>query len=196
MTAGPARSGAPLVVNGWSLYAHPLFLDQLEELIGQVEARKQRDPGTWRTKNCTKKLAAIFKLVTGLIPSDPGAPAFRQGGTLGDGRKHWFRAKFFQQYRLFYRFSSEAKIIVFVSSQEIAQAPHGLDQRLMRQAHQALAPVNDEDTLRAYGSRTDAYAVFKGMLDSGNPPDTLDALLREAAGASARFEAGLKAAQD
>lgn len=171
MTAGSGHATAPLVVNGWSIYAHPLFLDQLEELIEDVEARKRRDPATWHTKNCAKKLAAIFRLVTGLIPSDPGAPAFRQGGTLGDGRKHWFRAKFFQQYRLFYRFSSEAKIIVF-------------------------AWVNDETTLRAYGSKSDAYAVFKGMLDSGDPPDTFDALLRQATKASPRFEAGLKAAQD
>jgi len=58
-----------------------------------------------------------------VIPADPGAPAFRQGDTLGEARKHWFRAKCFQQYRLFYRFSSEAGIIV-------------------------LAWVNDETTLR------------------------------------------------
>ena len=31
-------------------------------------------------------------------------PEYRQGGTLGDDRKHWFRAKFLQQYRLFFRY--------------------------------------------------------------------------------------------
>ncbi len=146
MTGDAAPAEAPLVVNGWSVYAHPVFLDQLEGLIGEVEARKARDPRTWQKKNCTKRLAAIFKLVSEVIPADPGAPQFRQGGTLGDGRKHWFRAKFFQQYRLFFRFDSTARIVV-------------------------LAWVNDEVTLRAYGSRTDAYLVFKGMLDSGHPPD-------------------------
>jgi toxin YhaV len=25
------------VVNGWAIFAHPLFLDQIETLIGQVE---------------------------------------------------------------------------------------------------------------------------------------------------------------
>ena len=162
---------APLVVNGWSIYAHPLFLDQLEGLIEEVEGRKARDPKTWRKKNCTKRLAAIFKLVTEVIPADPGAPAFRQGDTLGEARKHWFRAKFFQQYRLFYRFSSEAKIIV-------------------------LAWVNDESTLRAYGSRTDAYATFRGMLDGGNPPDDFDALMQAAKAAAARLEEAMKAAPD
>jgi Toxin with endonuclease activity YhaV. len=66
---------APLVVNGWSIYAHPLFLDQLEGLIEEVEGRKARDPKTWQKKNCTKRLAAIFKLITEVIPADPGAPA-------------------------------------------------------------------------------------------------------------------------
>ncbi len=162
---------APLVVNGWSIYAHPLFLDQLEGLIEEVEGRKARDPKAWRKKNCTKRLAAIFKLVTEVIPADPGAPAFRQGDTLGEARKHWFRAKFFQQYRLFYRFSSEAKIIV-------------------------LAWVNDESTLRAYGSRTDAYATFRGMLDGSNPPDDFDALMQAAKAEAARLEEAIKAAPD
>lgn len=169
MTEGAAPAEAPLVVNGWSIYAHPVFLDQLEGLIEEVEARKARDPKTWRKKNCTKRLAAIVKLVTETIPADPGAPAFRQGDTLGAHRKHWFRASFFQQYRLFFRFDSTAKVIV-------------------------LAWVNDEQTLRAYGSKTDAYATFKGMLEGGNPPDDLDALMEEAVAAAERFEEGLKAA--
>src|SRR6056297_2827042 len=105
MSGDSVPAQAPLVVNGWSIYAHPLFLGQLEGLTLEVEARKARDPKTWRKKNSTKRLAAIFKLVTEAIPADPGALAFRQGGTLGDHRKHWFGAKFSQQYRLFYRFN-------------------------------------------------------------------------------------------
>lgn len=153
---------APFAANGWAIYAHPLFLDQLMTLTDEVEVRKRRDPETWRRKNASKRLAAILKLVTTDIPADPGAPQFRQGDTLGSHRKHWFRAKFFQQYRLFFRFDSSRKIIVFVW-------------------------VNHEDTLRAYGSRSDAYSVFKGMLDSGHPPDDFDAVLKEAKGAAARF---------
>lgn len=160
---------APLVVKTWSLYAHPLFLDQLEQLIGEVEARKARDPATYRKKNCTKRLAAILKLVTEVIPSDPAAAQFRQGDTLGADRKHWFRAKFFQQYRLFFRFDSSSRIIV-------------------------LAWVNDDSTLRAYGSKTDAYTVFKGMLDSGNPPSDFDALKATAQGAAGRLAKGIEAA--
>ncbi|WP_306150255.1 MULTISPECIES: type II toxin-antitoxin system YhaV family toxin [unclassified Roseibium] len=171
MTGEPEPAQAPLVSNGWSIYAHPLFLDQLEGLIEEVETRKARDPKTWQKKNCAKRLAAIYKLVTEAIPADPGAAAFRQGGTLGDHRKHWFRAKFFQQYRLFYRFNSDAKVIV-------------------------LAWVNDDKTLRAYGSKTDAYATFKGMLDNGNPPDNFDVLLKEAAVADKRLKKSFQAAPE
>jgi toxin YhaV len=38
----------------------------------------------------------------------------------------------------------------------------------------------DETTLRAYGAKTDAYAVFRGMLDKETPPDSWDALLKAA----------------
>ena len=36
--------------------------------------------------------------------------------------------------------------------------------------------VNDDRTKRAYGSKTDAYAVFRGMLVSKNPPNDWVAL--------------------
>jgi hypothetical protein len=37
----------------------------------------------------------------------------RAGGALGDGYRHWFRAKFFQQYRLFFRYHASSKVIVY-----------------------------------------------------------------------------------
>jgi len=145
----------PLVVNGWTLFAHPLFLDQLQTLVQQVEILKQKDPAGFRQKNATKRLAAIAKLAFEVIPQDPSSPEFRQGGTLGEAHKHWFRAKFFQQYRLFFRFHRASKVIV-------------------------LAWVNDEDTKRAYESSDDAYRVFRRMLASGRPPDDWEQLLGEA----------------
>ena len=73
-----ARPNAgPLVIDGWSIYAHPLFLIQVEELIVEVEDRKARDPSGYVSKNCTKRLAAIHKLVTETIPADPASPQFR-----------------------------------------------------------------------------------------------------------------------
>jgi toxin YhaV len=157
-------SNVPLVVNGWTLFAHPLFLDQVAELAEKVSALKAANPSGYRGKNATKRLAAINKLVFEEIPSDPSDPKFRQGNTLGDEHRHWFRAKFFQQYRLFFRFHAESRIIIF-------------------------AWVNDDTTLRAYDSRTDAYRVFKGMLEDGNPPDDWKALLASVQSASGQLAA-------
>ena len=39
-------------------------------------------------------------------------------------------------------------------------------------------PGYDEGTLRKAGSRTDPYSVFRGMLESGDPPGTIEELLR------------------
>jgi toxin YhaV len=145
-----------LEINGWTIFAHPCFLDQFESLVEEVEALKQKLPQEFHKKNSAKRLAAIAKLAFETIPQDPGKDEYRQGSTLGDNRKHWFRAKFFQQYRLFFRYHKPGKIII-------------------------LGWVNDDKTKRAYGSASDAYKVFGKMLDKGKPPENWDALLAEAA---------------
>ena len=150
-------------VNGWELFAHPLFLDQLEKLTAAVERLRKKDPHGWRKSANAKLLAALHRLVFETIPEDPARPEYRQGGTLGEDRKHWFRAKFGAgRFRLFFRYSAKAKVIIF-------------------------AWVNDETTLRAYGAKTDAYAVFRKMLDKGNPPDDWAALLEAASSEEARL---------
>ena len=108
-----SKSPAPLVVNGWTIYAHPLFFDQLEALTTQVERLRQKDPSGYTQKNATKRLAAIARLAFEVIPQDPTRAEYWQGKTLGAENRHWFRAKFFQQYRLFFRFHQPAKILVY-----------------------------------------------------------------------------------
>ena len=154
---------SPLVVNGWMIFAHPLFLDQVEALIQQVEGLKQKDPAGYVKKNATKRLAAVAKLAFEVIPQDPGRVEYRQGNTLGEEHKHWFRAKFFQQYRLFFRYHAPSKVIVY-------------------------AWVNDEDTKRAYESSDDAYRVFRKMLESGHPSDDWNQLLAEARAQTGRLQ--------
>jgi len=153
---------APIVINGWRLFAHPLFLDQLDSLIAEVERLRRKDPEGYRSKNASKRLAAVMRLMLNDIPQDPGRKDYRQGSTLGPEHRHWHRAKFFQQYRLFFRFHNRSKVIV-------------------------LGWVNDTDTKRAYGSKTDAYRVFQTMLANGHPPDDWDELLREATQAIKRM---------
>ncbi|MBD2652009.1 type II toxin-antitoxin system YhaV family toxin [Synechocystis sp. FACHB-383] len=105
----------------------------------------------------------MAKLAFDVIPQDPTRNEYRQGSTLGDDYKHWFRAKFFQQYRLFFRYHQESKIIL-------------------------LGWVNDENSKRAYDSSTDAYKLFRKMLESGHPPDNWNDLLVEAKSSIERLQ--------
>ena len=103
----------PLAIHGWTVFAHPMFMTQVEALVEHVAAVKKKDPTGYVKKNATKRLAAIARLAFDVIPQDPTMAEYRQGGTLGDDRKHWFRAKFFQHYRLFSPCHAAAKMIVY-----------------------------------------------------------------------------------
>lgn len=154
----------PLIIHGWTVFALPLFLAQREELTQEVEALKRKNLDGYGEKNATKRLAAITKLLFDLIAQDPTRSEYRQGSTtLGDAYKHWFRAKFFQQYRLFFRYDAKSQVIVFTW-------------------------VNDEDTKRAYESGDDAYRVFRKMLANGHPPDDWIQLLAEAQAEGKRLQ--------
>lgn len=158
-----AKGARPLVIHGWTIFAHPLFLEQIETLAQQVEILRHKDPAGYLKKNASKRLAAIMKLAFEVIPQDPMRAEYRQGSTLGNERRHWFRAKFFQQYRLFFRYHADARVIVF-------------------------AWVNDEGSRRAYESNDDAYRVFSRMLDGGHPPDDWEQLLMEARSEALRLQ--------
>ena len=144
----------PLIVNGWKLYAHPLFIQQVEALTKQVQQFEAKDPQGYHKKSATKRLAAIVKLALQDIPQNPADPQYRQGNTLGSSHRHWHRAKFYQQYRLFFRYDQASQIIIY-------------------------SWVNDTDTKRAYESDKDAYRVFSKMLKKGHPPNTWDELKAE-----------------
>lgn len=153
----------PLVVNGWKVFAHPLFLAQIETITRQVEGFARQDPTGFTRKNASKRLAAIARLAFSVIPQDPSRAEYRQGNTLGEHHKHWFRAKFYQQYRLFFRYHASSKVIVY-------------------------AWVNDEDSKRAFEHSDDAYRVFRRMLERGRPPDDWNQLLAEARTAGDRLQ--------
>lgn len=143
----------PANLNGWTIYAHPCFDTQYQELVDSVEALKRKFPDDYQKKKETKVLAHMLKSVSD-ITHDPRSPAYRPGDSIGDSYTDWSRAKFGTgTFRLFFRYSFANKIIV-------------------------LAWFNDGDTLRTYGSKTDAYKVFSKMLDKGNPPDNWSTLLK------------------
>ena len=129
-------------------------MDKLSKLSNEAsKILASGKPGAFNHPK-VKKMAALDVLLFEIIPSDPASTRYLLGNTLGPKHRSWRRAKFGGQYRLFFRFDSKAKIIIF-------------------------GWMNDEESLRAYGSKNDAYAVFGKMLESGAPPSTWTDLLGE-----------------
>lgn len=144
-----------MLAHGWTLLFHDAIVSQLSKLAEAVQRARKSDPRNFKANPNAKLLAAIARLVFEIIPADPGRSDFRQGNTLGPEYRHWFRAKFLGRFRLFYRYDTRAKLIVY-------------------------AWVNDERSLRQAGGKNDPYEVFRRMLKSGNPPNDWNALVKMA----------------
>jgi toxin YhaV len=119
----------------------------------EVQRLRQQDPQGYVHSPAAKMLKTVAALMFKEIPADPNAKRYRLGHSLGSQFTAWRRAKFYRRFRLFFRFHSQRRAIVYVW-------------------------LNDEQTLRKAGARTDAYTVFAKMLASGNPPGDFDHLLR------------------
>ena len=143
---------------GWQLCHSKAFADVYYSLRKEGSRLSRADPAGFEHHYKAKILANVIHLIYDEIPSDPNAAKFRQGNTLGPAHRHWRRAKFMQRFRLFFRFDSATRVIVY-------------------------GWLNDENTLRKAGSKTDPYAVFLRRLDRGDPPDDWFELLRDASGA-------------
>ncbi len=158
---GKSPSDEPLVINGWQIFAHPLIVGQIEKLIAAVEAGRGKPRNEVTASANFKLLALLYKTMFEDVPEDPARDAYRQGGTLGKDQKHWFRAKLGGRFRLFFRYNSAARVIIYVW-------------------------VNDDRTLRDYDAKTDAYAVFASMLKKGRPSGSWTALAAECSTSEAK----------
>lgn len=138
--------------HGWALLFHDCVAEQLQKLSAAADRAKQTDPDGFEGNANVKLFRALSQLILDVVPSDPARDEYRQGDTLGAAYRHWRRAKVGRRFRLFFRYDSKARVIVF-------------------------AWVNDERTLRSAGSKSDPYAVFEKMLGRGNPPDDWAALV-------------------
>ena len=77
-SGGAARAAEDaLSKNDWTLYAHPVLLDQIEKLKARVlqEGNLQGD--------AAKVLAWLVRAMFDEIPQDPTLSVYRQGKTLG-----------------------------------------------------------------------------------------------------------------
>ena len=132
--------------DGWNLLFHECLVEQLRKLHAAAERAQKQDPKGFESNANVRLFAALSKLIFEAVPSDPNREEYRQGNTMGAAYRHWRRAKIGRRFRLFFRFDSRTRIIIF-------------------------AWVNDEHTLRASGSKSDPYIVFQRMLERGHPPD-------------------------
>ena len=140
---------------GWQLYIHPAFSKPFDALTDEVERLASVDPKGYIEHPKAKLLRRIVDLIENEIPRDPGAAEYALGNTLGSARRHWRRAKFLGRFRLFFRYSSQARVTIY-------------------------AWVNDENTLRKAGGCNDPYTVFEALLRKATPPDGWDVLMKEA----------------
>lgn len=138
--------------HGWNLLFHDCLIEQLQKLQAASQRAKAQDPQGFESNANFKLFNALSQLMLEAVPSDPNREEYRQGNTMGPAFRHWRRAKIGRRFRLFFRFDSKTKIIIF-------------------------AWVNDENTLRSSGSKSDPYAVFQKMLQCGHPPDDWAALV-------------------
>ena len=143
--------------HGWTLLFHDCMVEQMGRLSTAADRAKRSDPDDFERNANVKLFRALSQLIVDVVPSDPARDEYRQGNALGAAYRHWRRAKVGRRFRLFFRYDSKARIIVF-------------------------AWVNDEQTLRSAGSKSDPYVVFETMLGRGKPPDDWAALMAASRG--------------
>ena len=139
--------------HGWTLLFHDCLIEQLQKLDAAATRARTQDPKRSASNANVKLFNALSQLIFEAVPTDPNREEYRPGNTMGSAFRHWRRAKIGRRFRLFFRFDSTSRVIIF-------------------------AWVNDENTLRSAGSKSDPYAVFQQMLTRGRPPDDWSALVK------------------
>ena len=137
---------------GWTLLFYTEFSRQLAKLEDAAERARRKDPQGFASNSSVKLLRAVYRATSEVIPQDPSRTEYRQGNALGTRHRRWRRARIGRRFRLFFRYDTKAKVIVY-------------------------AWMNDERTLRSAGSRTDPYSVFTRMLARGEPPSDWASLI-------------------
>lgn len=142
--------------NGWNLFQFRPFAQRLKALTQDVTSLAQSDPDGYKQHPKTKLLASVYRSISETVPANPADPVFRLGHTLGRQNSNWRRVKkgLPQRYRLFFMFASNPLQVIIYTW------------------------LNDDDSLRKEGSRTDVYEVFKRMLERGEVPSTIDELIQ------------------
>ena len=99
--------------HGWNLLFHECLSEQLQKLHAAAERAQQQDPQGFESNASVRLFAALSKLIFDAVPSDPNREEYRQGNTMGPAFRHWRRAMIGRRFRLFFRFDSKTRIIIF-----------------------------------------------------------------------------------
>lgn len=129
--------------HGWNLLFHECLSEQLQKLHAAAQRAQQHDPQGFESNANVRLFAALSKTIFDVVPSDPNREEYRQGNTMGATFRHWRRAKIGRRFRLFFRFDSKTRIIIF------AWVPYTVFQRMLERGN----PPDDWTALLA-ASRT------------------------------------------
>lgn len=135
--------------NNYLLKSHEFFFLRTFELSQEIKKLLEKQLTSEQlTQHPTIKLAKkVLRATFEIIPADPNHPDYRLVNEL---RKYRRYKKGLKRYRLFFGFSSQPKIILYLY-------------------------LNDDKSLRKEGSRSDPYEQFKKFVSQGkvshNPAD-------------------------
>ena len=127
-------------MNKYVLKAHDYYFYQIRELTAQIQKlHKALDPDQFIQHPVVKLARRIQEADQNIIPQDPDRPEYRLTGELKKYRRY---KQGLQRYRLFFCFSNQPKIILYLY-------------------------LNDERHLRKEGDKNDPYEVFKKFVKQG-----------------------------
>lgn len=140
--------------SAYACWLFPEFEQRLQYMRTRVRFLKNHNPD-YKQHPHTKLLLSTWSVMKESL-SQPNAPQYKLGNTLGQENRHWRRCKdrLPPRYRLFFQFSSDESACIYVW-------------------------LNNENTLRKAGSRKDVYAVFANLLQSKIIPQKFYDLLEQ-----------------
>lgn len=135
--------------SNYLLKYHNFYFQRIAKLKEQVkELRNKLSNEEYRQHEIVKLAYRIREADQEIIPRDPNRPEYRLTGNL---RKYRRYKQGLQRYRLFFCFSNQPKIILYLY-------------------------LNDERHLRKAGDRNDPYEEFRKLVGKGcfshNPDDS------------------------
>ena len=126
--------------NSCVLKIHQLLYRRIDALKIQVrELKETLDDHTYRQHPLVKFAYRVRHAMGEIIPENPDRPDYRLTGELKKYRRY---KQGLQRYRLFFCFSSQPKIILYLY-------------------------LNDEKHLRKEGDKNDPYEVFRKFINQG-----------------------------